>query len=66
MLSPAAAPAGRSAGRLLTGEKMQRGSRCGMEGRDLVFQNDGNLCIYAGAGDRWIWCVNNDPQVQSA
>ncbi len=51
---------------MLPGEKMQRGSRYGMEGRDLVFQNDGNLCVYAGAGDRWIWCVSNDPQVQSA
>ncbi len=62
---PAAKTASSSTGPglLLPGEKMQRGSRYSMSGHYLTFQADGNLCLYKTEGDRWVWCINNDPSV---
>lgn len=60
----AAAPSGRSAGLLLPGENLARRARYSMSGHYLVFQEDGNLCVYKTAGDQWVWCINNDAGVQ--
>lgn len=59
----AAAPSGQSAGLLLAGEKLQRGTQYSMSGHYLTFQEDGNLCVYT-TGNQWVWCINNDPSVQ--
>ena len=68
---PAAAPAakqaaaaGKSAGLLLPGEKLQRGSRYSMSGHYLTFQKDGNLCVYKSEGNQWVWCINNQQGVR--
>lgn len=34
-----------------------------MAGHHLIFQEDGNLCVYRTAGAQWVWCINNDPNV---
>jgi len=43
-----------------------REQRFAMDGYYLVFQADGNLCIYTEADNRFIWCVNNDPSIRYA
>ena len=61
----AAAPSqGVGSGLLLGGEAMNRGSRYSMNGYYLTFQADGNLCVYRSEGDRYVWCINNDPAVR--
>ena len=65
--APAAKPAaaaGKSAGLLLPGEKLQRGSRYSMSGHYLTFQKDGNLCVYKSEGNQWVWCINNQQGVR--
>ena len=59
-----AAPAGKNIGLFLPGEKLKQGSRYGMSWHHIIFQQDGNLCIYKTAGNQFVWCVNNDPKVQ--
>ena len=59
-----AAPAGRNLGLFLPGEKLKQGSGYAMSGHLIIFQQDGNLCIYKTAGNQFVWCVNNDPKVQ--
>lgn len=53
-------------GLMLPGEFMQRGSRYSMAGHYLTYQQDGNLCLYRTEGDQFVWCINNDPNVQFA
>lgn len=43
-----------------------RDQRYVMGGHYLVFQNDGNLCVYTEAENRFVWCVNNDPNIRYA
>ena len=49
---------------LYLGEKLSRGSKYVMSGHYLTFQRDGNLCVYTQAGDRFVWCVNDDSTVK--
>lgn len=51
-------------GLLLGGEKLARGSRYAMEGHYLIFQQDGNLCVYRSQGDQFVWCMNNEPGIR--
>lgn len=46
----------------LLGEKLGRGNRYSMEGHYVIFQQDGNLCVYTKS-DQFVWCINNDPKV---
>lgn len=59
----AATPGSQGPGLLLPGEKLQRGTKYSMAGHHLIFQEDGNLCVYRTAGAQWVWCINNDPNV---
>ena len=46
----AATPGSQGPGLLLPGEKLQRGTKYSMAGHHLIFQEDGNLCVYRTAG----------------
>ena len=35
-------------------------------GHYLIFQEDGNLCVYREADNGWVWCINNDPSIEYA
>lgn len=61
---PAAQATAGGDGLVAPGSTLTRGSRYPMANHYLVFQDDGNVCVYASAGDRWVWCINNDPGVQ--
>ncbi len=60
---PAASGTTGGDGLVRPGAALTRGSRYPMAGHYLTFQDDGNLCVYASAGNRWVWCINNDPNV---
>lgn len=45
---------------------LPRGKRMTQNGHYLVFQEDGNLCVYREADDGWVWCINNDPKIDYA
>ncbi len=43
-----------------------RGERITQNGHYLIFQEDGNLCVYRTADNGWVWCINNDPKINYA
>ena len=45
---------------------LPRGERLTQNGHYLVFQEDGNLCVYREADNGWVWCINNDPGIDYA
>lgn len=45
---------------------LPRSERLTQNGHYLVFQEDGNLCVYREADDGWVWCINNDPSIRYA
>lgn len=45
---------------------LPRGERLTQNGYYLIFQEDGNLCVYREADDGWVWCINNDPSIRFA
>ncbi|OJY32621.1 MAG: hypothetical protein BGP11_01175 [Rhodobacterales bacterium 65-51] len=43
-----------------------REKRFSLDGYYMIFQADGNLCIYTEADNGFVWCVNNDPSIRYA
>jgi hypothetical protein len=46
--------------------ELPRGERLTQNGHYLIFQEDGNLCVYREADNGWVWCINNDPSIRYA
>ncbi|MFA5684997.1 MAG: VWD domain-containing protein [Lysobacteraceae bacterium] len=64
VIVPPAAAAAASGVLFASGSILERGSRHTMSGHHLIFQDDGNLCVYKSAGHQFVWCINNDPSVR--
>ena len=45
---------------------VSREQRFSLDGYYMIFQADGNLCIYTEADNGFVWCVNNDPSIRYA
>lgn len=51
---------------LFGGDSFERNVRYPANGYYVIFQEDGNFCLYREAGDAWVWCINNDPAIAYA